>query len=72
MENEKAMLKIDNGYCCGHGQIMYKIEDWCLKHDIPYEIKPVRGPSMAYYKDKSLEVKSNLQLWEILDTLGLI
>lgn len=66
-----STLFIENGYCCGRGDIIYRLENWCLAHKIEYRLKSVRTPSLARYGEKSVILGPNLTLSEALRQLAL-
>ena len=71
VSESKSTLFIKNGYCCGHGRIVQRLENWCLKNDIKYILTPVQGKSYAILGDKSVELNLTKTLDTVLEELAL-
>ena len=71
MENEKSIVFIENAYCCGHGDIVHRLENWCLVHNVEYKFRPAHGRSIAFYNDKQVELSPTKLLKQVLLELGL-
>lgn len=66
-----SILIIENGYCCGHGDIVHRLENYCLSKHIEYTKKDTEGRSYATLGDKKVELKPTIALHQILQNLGL-
>ena len=68
--NKKSTIFIENGYCCGHGQIVFRLQNWCIKNNIPYQIKSVRTESRASYDNNESLLSPTKTLEQVLRELG--
>ena len=66
-----SILYIKNGYCCGRGQIINRLENWCLHNGIEYQKSKTTDDSTATYEDKSVVLSPNITLATVLSELGL-
>lgn len=71
MKEKKSMVFIKNGYCCGHGQIVQKLENYLIRKGIPYKIVPVKEASTALYEDRIVGLRPTMTLQAVLIDLGL-
>lgn len=71
MGEKKSILFLKNAYCCGHGEIVHRLENWCLANKVEYQMKKSTDTSMATYNGKSVELNPNLTLSQVLAQLGL-
>lgn len=71
MELKMSTLFIKNGYCCGRGDIVNRLENWCLANKIEYIKTHVTEASTAQYEDKIVELSPNITLLQVLTQLGL-
>lgn len=71
MDNKKSRLIIENAYCCGHGEIVHRLENYCLSKGIQYTKKDAENGSYAILGDKKVELKPTLTLSQVLLALGL-
>lgn len=62
---------IKNGYCCGHGEIIHRLINYCISNNIEYEVEHVDGKSFATHLGKSIELKPNLSLSSVVSELQL-
>lgn len=66
-----STLIIENGYCCGHGQMVHRLVNYCLSNKIEYKEKKVKDSSYAILDDKKVELKPTLSFSACLKELGL-
>lgn len=66
-----STLFIKNAYCCGHGEIVHRLENWCISTKTKYKISPDRNASTATYKGKTVELGPTITLAQALKELGL-
>lgn len=64
-----STLFIENGYCCGHGDVVHRLVNYCLSNGIAYKEKKVKDSSYAILDDKKVELKPTLSLSQILASL---
>lgn len=70
-EEKKSTVFIKNGYCCGFGQIVQKLENYLIRKKIPYKTVPVKEASTATYMGKTTSLGKTRLLRDILTDLGL-
>ena len=68
---QKSSVLIKNGYCCGHGQIIQRLENWLIRKKIPYKTVPVKEASTASYNGKTISIGPRRPLQDIVAELGL-
>ena len=66
-----SILFIENGYCCGHGEIVNRLENWCLANKIQYQKRKITGKSTAKYGKKRVILSPSISLSSVLEALGL-
>lgn len=66
-----SILFIKNAYCCGHGDIVHRLENYCIAKKIKYKKTESDTKSYAILGDKSVELKPTLSLSQVLLALGL-
>lgn len=66
-----SILFIKNAYCCGHGEIVNRLENWCLANKIDYKKEGATDQSVAIYNDKSVVLSPNVTISQVLSELGL-
>lgn len=71
MDSKKSSLIIENAYCCGHGEIVHRLENYCLSKDIKYIKRQTEHRSYAMLGDKRVELKPTLSLHQVLVALGI-
>lgn len=71
MNDKKSILIIQNAYCCGHGEIVHRLENYCLSKEIKYKKQKAENRSWAILGDKKVELKPTLSLSQVLQALGL-
>lgn len=67
----KSIVLIKNGYCCGHGKIVLRLENYLIRKNIPYKKVPVKGTSTASYCGKTTNLGPTRLLRDIVNSLGL-
>lgn len=72
MKAKKSILFINNGYCCGRGEIINRLENWCLKNKIPYEKTGTLENSTATWNEKTVTLKPTITVSQVLKELGLL
>lgn len=71
MDDQKSTLIIENAYCCGHGDIIHRLENYCIAQKIDYIKQDAKSRSIATLGDKQVELKPTLTLSQALRALGL-
>ena len=72
MKNEKSIVFIENAYCCGHGDIVHRLENWCLTHKVDYKLRKADNKSVAFFGERSSELSPTKLLKQVLQELGLL
>lgn len=70
-DSEKSIVLIKNGYCCGHGAVVQRLENVLLSRKIEYKKVDVKEPSTVSYGDKTYELGPFANIQEILSGFGL-
>ena len=71
IEEKKSIVFIKNGYCCGHGQIVNRLESYLLRKKIEYKTVPVREASTACFGSKVVCLGPITTLKDVIEGLGL-
>lgn len=71
MSKNKSRIIIENAYCCGHGEIVHRLENYCLSKGISYIKREAENRSYAILGDKKVELKPTLTLSQVLQALGI-
>lgn len=71
MSEKKSILIIQNAYCCGHGEIVHRLENYCLSKNIKYKVEKAENGSYAILGSIKVELKPTLSLVQVLQALGL-
>ena len=66
-----STLIIENAYCCGHGDIVHRLENYCISKKIDYKKTKAEEHSYAILGDKKVELKPTLTLSQVLNSLEL-
>lgn len=70
-DSEKSTVFIKNGYCCGHGHVIHRLENYLLANKIEFKTVQVKEPSTVTYDGKTVELGPFADINQILLDFGL-